>query len=228
MIGGAKTSTKVRRQPKTIEDFYKARGKDPQKFYINEQGDLVASAVKEGETDTLFTLPVYRSPTQQEVEEADQERRTRIATAEVSVQDAQIHLRKTLDAYRMKEVYASDVVLANIDVTKKEKQLQSIAYPIRSMTQIDSITTNELRLEQRYEVRKFPYPVHILSHVPFPLQEMYVREGMAPAEALAAPEDASEEAPASAAASAAPLTAADRGRLGGIIKLRRKKAAFAS
>jgi hypothetical protein len=225
MIGGAKKSMKVRRQPKTIEDFYKARGKDPEKFYINEQGDLVASAVKEGETDKIFTLPKYRRPTQKEAEEADQERRTKIVAAEAEVQEAQRVLREKLEAYRMGEAYASDVVLANIDVEKKEKQLQALAYPLRSIEQIASITTNEILLDERYEVRKFPYPVHVLKHSPFPLQDMYVREGMAPEEEVAPPPV--DEGASASAAPAAPMTAADRGRLGGIIKLRRKKATFA-
>lgn len=226
MIGGAKKSTKVRRQPKTIEDFYKARGKDPEKFYINDQGDLVASAVKEGETDKIFTLPHYRRPTQKENEEADQERRAKITAVETEVQEAQSVLREKLEAYRMGEAYASDVVLANIDVEKKEKQLQSLAYPLRSIQQIDSITTNELLLDQRYEVRKFPYPVQVLKHSPFPLQDMYVREGMAP-EAEVPPAATEDDGAVDTATEAKPMTAADRGRLGGIIKLRRKKAAFA-
>jgi len=226
MIGGAKKfAKKIRKQPKTVEEFYKARAKDPEKFYINEKGDLVASAVKDGEEDRIFTLPPYRRPTQKEAEEADQERRQKIATAETEVQEAQKTLRERLDAYRMGEAYASDVVLANVEVAKKEKILQAMAYPIRTIEEIASISTNELLLDQRYEVRKYPYPVRVLKHSPLTLQDMYVREGMAPDVEVEAEPEAAEAA--ATPAPAAPMTVAERGRLGGILKIRKKKVGFA-
>jgi len=221
-----RNSRKVRVQPKTIEEFYKARGKDPKRFTINDQGDLVAAAIKEGESERIFTLPKYRSPTFKETQEADLHRRELTAKAEEEVQDAQRLLREKLEAYRVGEAYASDVVLANIDVTRKEKELQSIAYPLRIIKTIDSIDTNEILMDQRYEVRKFPYQVHIVAHSPFPLQEMYVREGEAAEEvtATAAPTGANANATATTAP-ARPMTNADRGRLGGILKIRRTRKA---
>ena len=222
-------SRKVRVQPKTIEEFYKARGKDTKRFTINDQGDLVAGTVKEGESDRIFTLPKYRLPTFKEVQEADLHRRELTAKAEGEVQDAQRLLREKLEAYRVGEAYASDVVLANIDVTRKEKELQSIAYPVRVIKTIDSIDTNKILMAQRYEVRKFPYQVHILAHSAFPLQEMYVREGEVPEEAVAAVAAAAAVAASTnntdSGTAPRPMTTADRGRLGGILKVRRTRKA---
>lgn len=212
---------KVRVQPKSIEEFYKARGKDLANFKINDQGDLVAAPVKINEAERVFSLPKYRKPTLKEIQEDDTRRRQAIMAAEEAFQEAQHSLRETLTAYRAGDAYASDVVIANIEVTNREKALQSIAYPVRDLDVIDSIDTKKVLLDQPHEKRKFPYPLFVLRRQAFPLQDMYVREGDAPDEDEDGEQNKDNERKQETVAQSKPMTAADRGRLGGILKVRK-------
>lgn len=211
-------SRKVKRQPKTVEEFYIARGKDPINFRINENGDLVAAAVRDGDVEKIFQLPTYRELTVAEKIAVDSERRTKVAEAETAVQDAQTELRETLERFRAGEAYASDVVIANQAVSNAEKSLQAIAWAGRQIINIDSIDTRHILLDEQYEVRKIPYTVYQYKHYPSTWQDAYVSDKAAP-EPAAAAEGETEGAPTEKA----PMTAAERGRLGGILKIRRAK-----
>lgn len=209
-------SRKVKRQPKTIEEFYIARGKDPINFRINENGDLVAASVRDGDIEKIFQLPTYRELSIAEKIVIDSERRIKVADAETAVQDAQAELRETLEKFRAGEAYASDVVITNQAVSNAEKALQAIAWVGRQIIDIDSIDTRHILLDKQYEIRKIPYTVYQYKHYPSALQDVYVSENTAPKVTATATE--LESAP-----STTPMTAADRGRLGGILKIRRTK-----
>lgn len=215
----------VRAQPKTIEEFYDARARAPDVFTINDKGELVAPPVKEGvDIQRVFTLPVYRELTIKEKMELETTRRETIAAAEEAVQEAQHKLREKLLEYRNGDVYASDVVIANIEVANREKELQAKAWQLRNVDEIESIDTNKILLDMPYEERKMGYPVFKLRRYPINLQEQYVSETPLQEEeepeVLAKP---TENESRTGQQGQQPMTAADRGRLGGILKIRRKK-----
>jgi hypothetical protein len=213
------TKTKVRTQPKTVEEFFAARARDPNYFTINDKGDLIAPPVKDGkDIERVFTITPYRELTTKEKVDLDLVRRQTIAAAEEAVQEAQRELREKLLGYRNGDLYASDVVLANIEVMNKEKELQSKAWPNRQIDEIESIDTNKIRLDMPYEERKVPYPVFKFRHYPHTLQEQYVSETQAPEVEAEVPSEKQAQQ-----VQQQPMTAADRGRLGGILKVRRKK-----
>lgn len=216
-----KRSKRVRAQPRDIEEFYAARAKEPEKFTIDTNGDLRAAPVKPGDIEKIFTLPAYRSLTLNEKIEADAKRRSNIMEAEQAVQDAQHALHEKITEFRNGDAYASDVVLANIDVTMKEKELQAKAWPLRKTTPIVSIPTNDILYNQPYEKRMMQHVVYKFKHYPYELQDIYGVESVAPEEAA----DETGEAPATTTEKA-PMTTADRGRLGGILKVRRAKPTF--
>ena len=221
---GKGTRSKVRTQPKTVEEFYAARARAPELFTINDKGELVVPPVKEGvDIQRILTLPTYRELTTKEKTELEVSRREKIAAAEEAVQEAQHKLRETLLEYRNGDVYASDVVLANIEVMNREKDLQAKAWHLREVEEIDSIDTNKVLLDMPYEERKMAYSVYKLRRYPINFQEQYVSEApldvaLEEQEVLANPTENE-----SRASQQQPMTAADRGRLGGILKIRRKK-----
>ena len=142
-----RVSYKVKVQPRTIEEFYLARGLDHKHFTIDSSGDLVAPPVKSGDIQKIFTLPRYRSLTEQEIQIKDGKRREKIAKAENTVQEAQTILRDTIAKFRNGEINASDVVIANQDVSEAEKALQSLAWPAKQISLIGSIDINKIILD---------------------------------------------------------------------------------
>ena len=219
-----RVSRKVKTQPRTIEEFYLARGIDPIHFKINSSGDLVAPPVKDGDIEKIFTLPTYRSLTTQEIQHKDAKRREKIAKAENTVQEAQTILRDTLTKFRNGEVYASDVVIANQDVSEAEKALQSLAWPAKQISMIGSIDINQIILDAPYETRKVYTDVYQFKHYPFVLQRAYVSKRELEEEVIAeATTDAVVDTAAATETTTQPMTAADRGRLGGILKIRRSR-----
>jgi hypothetical protein len=211
---------KLRSQPKTIEEFFIARAREPSYFTINDRGELIAPPIKSDDVERRFTIPSYRTLTTQERIELETIRKETISVAEEAVQEAQRELREKLLAYRNGDVYASDVVLANIEVAQKEKELQAKAWSLRQVNDIESIATNELFHDMPYEERKVSHPVFKFRHYPYDLQTLYVSEGAAPEEQQ---EQQPQGEPESQPQQQQPMTAADRGRLGGILKIRRKK-----
>lgn len=230
----SRRTTKVRRQPSTIEEFYAARGKEPNKFTINKNGDLVAPPVKDGDNEKIFTLPTYRALIVDEKRELDAKRRILIGEAEQVVQDAQHVLHDTLAAFRNNEAYASDVVVANLEVGKAEKALQKKAWPLRNISLLDAVKTNVLLKDQPYETRTIAHSVYKFSHGPYTLQDIYVTDKTTP-ESNSNTNSTnsntnstnsntnstnSEQSGGEIKILSAPMTAADRGRLGGILKRR--------
>jgi hypothetical protein len=218
-----KEYSKVKVQPKTIEEFYIARGKDPKKCIITENGDLLAKAIKPGEADRIFTLPKYREITVDEKIALDSSRREQLAILEIAVQEAQTNLREVYLGYKNGDIYASDVVIANQNVAQAEKALQNVAYPLKQVNTNDSLETRKILLDSRYEDRKIPYSVHIFKHFSHELQTAVSETPLPQEDALPQPQpQPQQEAPVDAP-EPREMTAADRGRLGGILKVRRTR-----
>ena len=215
-----KQSRKVKVQPKTIEEFYIAHGKDPKNFRITETGDLFASGVKAGEADRIFTLPKYREITFTEKVGLDSARREQLAILEIAVQEAQAKLREVYLEYKNGDVYASDIVIANQAVAVAEKALQKVAYPLKQVNTNDSLEIRKILLDSRYEDRKIPYSVHIFKHFPYELQaevsEAPIVEAQQQPQQLEQAEPPPQQPPRE-------MTTAERGRLGGILKVRRTR-----
>ena len=141
-----KQSRKVKVQPKTIQEFYSARGKDPKNFRINEHGELVAAPVRDGDVEKIFTLPTYRALTVKEKIAVDAEHRLKVAEAENTVQEAQKSLRDTVAAFRAGDAYVSEVVLKNQEVSVAEKALQNLAWPQKQIVNIARIDMRRILL----------------------------------------------------------------------------------
>ena len=217
-----KQSRKVKVQPKTIQEFYSARGKDPKKFRINDNGELVAAPVRDGDVEKIFTLPTYRGLTVKEKIAVDAEHRLKVAEAENTVQESQKTLRDTLAAFRAGDAYMSEVVLKNQEVSVAEKALQNLAWPQKQIVNIARIDMRRILLEKTYEERKMPYSVYQFKHYPTEFQETYVSEKALVEETEVQDETQGEvEAPEARG----PMTAAERARMGGIIKLRKSRPA---
>ena len=212
-----KQSRKVKVQPKTIQEFYSARGKDPKNFRINENGELVAAPVRDGDVEKIFTLPAYRELTTQEKITIDADHRLKIAEAENTVQEAQKRLKNTLAAFHAGDAYASEVVLMNEEVSAAEKALQSLAWQQRQIINIDSIDMQQVLLDKIHEKRKMPYSVYQFKHYPIIFQDAYVSDK--PLEII----EKEVELQAQTSEAKAPMTAAERARMGTIIKLRKSR-----
>ena len=216
-------SRKVKVQPKTIEEFYIARGKDPIRFKITETGDLFAPGLKDGEADRIFTLPKYRELTLTEKVALDSGRREQLAILEIAVQEAQAKLRELYLEYKNGDIYASDIVIANQEVAVAEKALQKAAYPLKQVNTHDNLEIRKILLDSRYEDRKVPYSVHIFKHFPYELQAEVSEAPLVEAPPQQQEQEQEQPQPQPQDQQPREMTSADRGRLGGILKVRRSR-----
>ena len=216
-------SRKVKVQPKTIEEFYIARGKDPTRFIITETGDLFAPGIKADEPARTFTLPKYRGLTLTEKVALDSARREQLAILEIAVQEAQTKLRDLYLGYKNGDVYPSDIVIANQEVALAEMALQKAAYPLKQVNTHDNLEIRKILLDSRYEDRKIPYSVHIFKHFPYELQAEVSEAPLVEAPPQQQEQEQEQPQPQPQDQQPREMTAADRGRLGGILKVRRSR-----
>lgn len=224
---------RIKSQPRAVEDFFKARSKQPSHYTFTEEGDLFASGVKEGEADRIIPLPTYRPLTDDELKEREIAREDAIKEAKIIVDNAQRKLKDTIDKVKNGIGYKSQVVLANVEVGAAMTALREISFPLRGIETMNSQnpqnphpSIKKIILSERYETRKMPYEVHLYKHRPFTLESDWSDQPVP--EVIEAAETVDAEPTAAVVATPAPeMTTAERGRLGGILKVRRKTVGFA-
>ena len=75
-----------------LKRFYKARAKKPELFSYDDDGNLV-ELNKEGSVIKTYSLPNYRPPTYEELDEMESKRTEAIAIANKEFEDARRELR---------------------------------------------------------------------------------------------------------------------------------------
>ena len=175
-----------------LKRFYKAKAKKPDLFSYDDDGNLV-ELNKEGTVIKTYSLPNYRPPTYEEIDEMESKRIEDIAVANKEFEDARRELRNLAP-----DTSDSDVLRLNRKVKEADVRLQAIRFPLHYIELDSGIPINKIDFDKTFEKRKYPYNFLFLKTRAFSLQEQYVRIGKAPvkplisvAEAKAAAEAAS-------------------------------------
>lgn len=154
-----------------LRRFYKQREKNPNLFTYDDEGDLIERN-KEGAVIKTLPLPHYRKPTADELELLSENRKTAIATAEQTYEQARIALR---EAINFPDTPKSEIIKLNRKVSELDVILQSVRFPLRMTEFEDSVKYNKIIFEDIHEERTTPYKLAVLKTRPFTLQDQYVR-----------------------------------------------------
>ena len=161
-----------------LKQFYKAKAKKPELFSYDDDGNLV-ELNKEGSVIKTYSLPNYRPPTYEEIDEMESKRIEAIAVANKEFEDARRELRNLAP-----DTPDSDVLRVNRKVKEADVRLQAIRFPLRYIQEDFGIPINKIDFDKIFEKRKYPYMFFFLKTRPFSLQDQYVRTGKAPVKPL--------------------------------------------
>ena len=161
-----------------LKRFYKARAKKPELFSYDDDGNLV-ELNKEGSVIKTYSLPNYRPPTYEEMDEMESKRTEAIAIANKEFEDARRELRNLGP-----DTPDSDVLRINRKVKEADVRLQTIRFPLHYIQEDFGIPINKIDFDKTFEKRKYPYMFYFLKERSFTLQDQYVRIGTAPVKPL--------------------------------------------
>jgi ribA/ribD-fused uncharacterized protein len=156
-----------------LKKFYKLRAKKPELYTYDDTGNLIEKD-KDGGIKKTITLPTYRNPTFEELDEMGQKRINSIAEAEQVYEKARQELRQAMDT---PDTMMSDILRLNRNVVEADIKLQSVRFPLREVIQEKPVEVRDIIFEQSKEVRKIANELNVLITRPFTLQEQYVRIG---------------------------------------------------
>ena len=142
----------------------------------DEEGNLITKN-KEGAIQQTLVIPSYRPPSLEEMDVMELERRNRIAVATEAYDEAFSVLHQE---YQRKDRSAQKVIEHTRRMIEADHHLQHARYPVRYVSNIEGVEIRRIDFDQPNEMRKLPYSISALRVSPFPLQELYVREGDLP------------------------------------------------
>ena len=168
-----------------IRKFYELRSKDQdgkkktKRVDYDKDGNLVWYGAK-GEVVKQITLPTYRPPSDEEIDQMERVRMAAIAEANQTFEQARMNLYDAVqDSDNMPEILRLNRLVAEAD-----HQLQTVRFPLREAVYEENIPVRRIDFDQPTEVRKYRYGVRILETAPFTLQDQFVRIGEAPSKPL--------------------------------------------
>ena len=155
------------------------------KFGYDADGNLTEQT---GTNLKTIPLPTYRAPNLEELDEMEKERMRAIAEACSAFDKARSDLYNAIHTAGVTD--PSVVSGLNRKVQEADQRLQVVRFPLRHVTKVYPIKIRDLDFNQLQEVRKFPYQIAMLQTNPFPLQDQYVRIGVAAPRPLMSVEEA--------------------------------------
>lgn len=162
----------------------KKEKKEP-KFGYDEDGNLTEQT---GGNLKTIPLPTYRAPNLEELDEMEKVRIKAIAMECEAFDKARSDLYQAIHTAGVTD--PSIVSGLNRKVQEADQRLQLVRFPLRNVAKVYPIKIRDLDFNQLQEVRKFPYKIAILETNPFPLQDQYVRIGIAAPRPLISVEEA--------------------------------------
>jgi ribA/ribD-fused uncharacterized protein len=162
----------------------KKEKKEP-KFGYDEDGNLTEQT---GGNLKTIPLPTYRAPNLEELDEMEKVRIKAIAMECEAFDKARSDLYQAIHTAGVTD--PSIVSGLNRKVQEADQRLQLVRFPLRNVAKVYPIKIRDLDFNQLQEVRKFPYKIAILETNPFPLQDQYVRIGIAAPRPLVSVEEA--------------------------------------
>jgi len=170
---------------KEVTAKHNKKSTKPLRFGYDADGNLTE---QDGSGLKTIPLPTYRAPSLEELDEMEKQRMNAIAEASQAFDDARSNLYEAIHTAGVTD--PSVVSGLNRKVLEADQRLQVVRFPLRNVAKVYPIKIRDLDFNQLQEVRKFPYQIAILETNPFPLQDQYVRIGIAAPRPLMSVEEA--------------------------------------
>jgi hypothetical protein len=166
----------------------KAKSKAKYKTTFTPEGDILLSD-KDGKEVKTYSLPNYRSPTSQELQEAEQQRRDEIVKAEEEIDKLYARMREAArrvattdevnlgDKMQARSEYLS--VMREMDIASSK--YSETLYPEKRIDGLGKIPTKMLEVEKYNDDSVTSQRVFLMRTRPFNLEKMFEREGELPA-----------------------------------------------
>jgi len=170
---------------KEVTAKHNKKSTKPLRFGYDADGNLTE---QDGSGLKTIPLPTYRAPSLEELDEMEKQRMNAIADASQAFDVARSELYEAIHTAGVTD--PSIVSGLNRKVLEADQRLQVVRFPLRYVAKVYPVKIRDLDFNQLQEVRKFPYQIAILETNPFPLQDQYVRIGIAAPRPLMSVEEA--------------------------------------
>jgi ribA/ribD-fused uncharacterized protein len=174
---------------KEVTAKHNKKSTKPLRFGYDADGNLTE---QDGSGLKTIPLPTYRAPSLEELDEMETQRMNAIADASQAFDSARSELYEAIHTAGVTD--PSVVSGLNRKVLEADQRLQVVRFPLRYVAKVYPVKIRDLDFNQLQEVRKFPYQIAILETNPFPLQDQYVRIGIAAPRPLMSVEEARAQA----------------------------------
>lgn len=141
----------------------------------DDEGNLITKD-KDGAIIETLVIPSYRPLSFEERDIMEKEREDRIAEATRKYDEAfqELHQESTRPDRSKERVIEKMRRMVEVDYA-----LQHAQYPLRYIIKEEGVEIRRIDFNQPSETRKLPFSLACMRVCPFPLQDLYVREGKA-------------------------------------------------
>jgi ribA/ribD-fused uncharacterized protein len=174
---------------KEVTAKHNKKSTKPLRFGYDADGNLTE---QDGSGLKTIPLPTYRAPSLEELDEMETQRMNAIADASQAFDSARSELYEAIHTAGVTD--PSVVSGLNRKVLEADQRLQVVRFPLRYVAKVYPVMIRDLDFNKIQEVRKFPYQIAVLETNPFPLQDQYVRIGIAAPRPLMSVEEAQAQA----------------------------------
>ena len=174
---------------KEVTAKHNKKSTKPLRFGYDADGNLTE---QDGSGLKTIPLPTYRAPSLEELDEMETQRMNAIADASQAFDSARSELYEAIHTAGVTD--PSVVSGLNRKVLEADQRLQVVRFPLRYIAKVYPVMIRDLDFNKIQEVRKFPYQIAVLETNPFPLQDQYVRIGIAAPRPLMSVEEAQAQA----------------------------------
>jgi ribA/ribD-fused uncharacterized protein len=174
---------------KEVTAKHNKKSTKPLRFGYDADGNLTE---QDGSNLKTIPLPTYRAPSLEELDEMETQRMNAIADASQAFDRARSELYEAIHTAGVTD--PSVVSGLNRKVLEADQRLQVVRFPLRYVAKVYPVKIRDLDFNKIQEVRKFPYQIAVLETNPFPLQDQYVRIGIAAPRPLISVEEAQAQA----------------------------------
>jgi ribA/ribD-fused uncharacterized protein len=174
---------------KEVTAKHNKKSTKPLRFGYDADGNLTE---QDGSGLKTIPLPTYRAPSLEELDEMETQRMNAIADASQAFDRARSELYEAIHTAGVTD--PSVVSGLNRKVLEADQRLQVVRFPLRYVAKVYPVKIRDLDFNKIQEVRKFPYQIAVLETNPFPLQDQYVRIGIAAPRPLISVEEAQAQA----------------------------------
>jgi len=174
---------------KEVTAKHNKKSTKPLRFGYDADGNLTE---QDGSNLKTIPLPTYRAPSLEELDEMETQRMNAIADASQAFDHARSELYEAIHTAGVTD--PSVVSGLNRKVLEADQRLQVVRFPLRYVAKVYPVKIRDLDFNKIQEVRKFPYQIAVLETNPFPLQDQYVRIGIAAPRPLISVEEAQAQA----------------------------------